>query len=65
MIILARILYILTATSKSSLLISVIMTALILSGCAQQQHGLEVTENRYGEFYGERNKNGYLFAQQS
>ncbi|MFT4732932.1 MAG: polysaccharide export outer membrane protein, partial [Gammaproteobacteria bacterium] len=65
MVILARTLYILTATSKFSLLISVIMTALILSGCAQQQHSLEVIENRSGEFYGERNKNGYLFTQQS
>ncbi|GAC27050.1 polysaccharide biosynthesis/export family protein [Brumicola pallidula] len=62
---LARKLYILTATSKFSVLISVIMTVLILSGCAQQQHSLEVIENRSGEFYGERNKNGYLFTQQS
>ncbi|MFT6330994.1 MAG: protein involved in polysaccharide export with SLBB domain [Bermanella sp.] len=63
--ILARTFYTLVATSKLSVLLSVIMTALILSGCAQQQHSLEVIENRSGEFYGERNKNGYLFTQQS
>ena len=63
--ILAKYFYTLAATSQLSVLLSVIMTALIVSGCAQQQHSLEVIENRSGEFYGERNKNGYLFTQQS
>jgi protein involved in polysaccharide export with SLBB domain len=62
---LAKKLYLLTTTSKFSLLISVIMTVIILSGCAQQQHSLQVIGNQSGEFYGERNKNGYLFTQQS
>ncbi|MFT4746658.1 MAG: polysaccharide export outer membrane protein [Congregibacter sp.] len=63
--------YKLTAIRKFSVLISVILMILmilmilILSGCAQQQHSLEVIENRSGEFYGERSKNGYLFTQQS
>ncbi|MFT5004186.1 MAG: polysaccharide export outer membrane protein, partial [Flavobacteriales bacterium] len=62
---LAKKLYILIATSNLSVLTSVIMIILILFGCAQQQHSLEVIENQSGEFYGERNKNGYLFTQQS
>ena len=57
--------YTLAATSKLSVLLSVIMTALMLSGCAQQQHSLEVIENRSGAFYGERHKKGDLFTQQS
>ena len=57
--------YRLTTTSKLSVLLSLIVMALMLSGCAQQQHSLEVIDNRSGEFHGERNKNAYLFTQQS
>ena len=57
--------YKLTAISKFSVLITVILMILILSGCAQQQHSLEVIGNQSGEFYGEPSKNGYLFTQQS
>jgi polysaccharide export outer membrane protein len=52
--------YTLSVTSKFMALISVF----ILSGCAQQ-HSLETIENPSGEFYGEPNKDGYLFTQQS
>ncbi|MFT6950602.1 MAG: polysaccharide export outer membrane protein, partial [Paraglaciecola sp.] len=52
--------YTLSITSKFMTLISVF----ILSGCVQQ-HGLQTLENPSGEFYGEANKNGYLFTQQS
>ena len=52
--------YTLSITSKFITLISVF----ILSGCVQQ-HGLQTLENPSGEFYGEANKNGYLFTQQS
>ena len=57
--------YTLAATYKLLLSTCVMMTVLIVSGCAQQQHSLEVIENRSGEFYGEHSKNGYLFTQQS
>jgi protein involved in polysaccharide export with SLBB domain len=46
-------------------LISAIFSALILSGCAQQQHSLQTIENSSGEFYGESNTNGTLQTQQS
>lgn len=48
--------YRLTTTSKLSVLLSLIVMALMLSGCAQQQHSLEVIDNRSGEFHGERDR---------
>ncbi|MFT5277489.1 MAG: polysaccharide export outer membrane protein [Glaciecola sp.] len=54
-----------SATSKLPILISALITTLILSGCAQQQHSLETVKNSPSEFYGELNANGSLFTQQS
>lgn len=61
----ARKIYTLSITSKCSALIPAIITALMLSGCAQQQHSLQTVDKPRGAFYGEPNKNGYLFTQQS
>ncbi len=54
-----------SVTSKLAVLISALVTTLILSGCAQQQHSLETVKNSPSEFYGELNANGSLFTQQS
>jgi protein involved in polysaccharide export with SLBB domain len=51
--------------NKLPALVSAVLTAVVLSGCAQQPHSLQTIENPTGEFYGELNSNGYLFTQQS
>jgi polysaccharide export outer membrane protein len=49
----------------SKFLALILLMVIILSGCARQQHSLHDIENHPGDFYGELNKNGHLFAQQS
>lgn len=65
MAVFARKIYTSIVTSKLSALFPAIIAASMLLGCAHQQHGLQAIENTQGEFYGEVNKNGHIFTQQS